>query len=79
MIGPKRPVLLGSYSPSQDLQGLVRLYHQPGKQGDMGTDEKGYTTDRLAVCSTASITSDVIIQFIAFESENASGWEWDCG
>ena len=51
----------------------------PGRQVDKKADEKGYITNRLAICSIAIIAPDTIIQFITFESENTSGGEWDCG
>ena len=49
------------------------------EQEDKDADEKGYITNRLAICSTAVIASDIIIQFITFKSENTSGGKWDCG
>jgi hypothetical protein len=61
MTGPKCPILLRPHCPSQDLKGLVRPYQLVGRQGDTGTDEKGYTTNRLAVCSITIIASDIII------------------
>jgi len=77
--GPKCPILLGSYCASQDFKGLVCPHHGLGKQGYMEADEKGHITNRLAICSIAIIASDIIIQFITFESENTSDGKWDCG
>jgi hypothetical protein len=43
------------------------------------TDGKGYITYGLATCSFITPSSDSIIQFVTFESEDVSGGKWDRG